>query len=104
LISYPAAAFATGWLVERAPQIARWTEKNLRIAEFPLVAALIAGEVIIFAGGCAWLALGIGLGWQTALRQGALPFLPGEIIKMALIVIAIEGFNFSRRNSQRESV
>jgi biotin transport system substrate-specific component len=101
LISYPAAAFVTGWLVERATGLGRFGGKNLRLAEFPLIGALISGEAIIFAGGCAWLALGMGLGWSVALHQGALPFLPGEIIKLGLIVIAIEGFNLSRRKSPR---
>ena len=101
MISYPAAAFVTGWLVERATGLGRFGGKNLRLAEFPLIGALISGEAIIFAGGCAWLALGMGLGWSVALHQGALPFLPGEIIKIGLIVIIIEGFHLSRRKSPR---
>jgi biotin transporter BioY len=72
---------------------------NSRFASFPLIGALISGEAIIFLGGCAWLALGVGLGWQVALNQGALPFVPGEIIKIALIVAAVGGFQLFQRKS-----
>jgi biotin transport system substrate-specific component len=99
LISYPAAAFVTGWLVERGSQAGSVRGGNSRLAGFPLIGALISGETVIFLGGCAWLALGSGLGWQVALNQGALPFLPGEIVKMALIVAAVGGFQLSRRKS-----
>ncbi|MGA7915744.1 MAG: biotin transporter BioY [Candidatus Acidiferrales bacterium] len=99
LISYPAAAFVTGWLVERGAQIAAGRAVNSRFSGFSLVGGLIFGEAIIFAGGCAWLALGLGFGWRLALEQGALPFLPGEIVKMALIVAALGGLHLFRRKS-----
>jgi biotin transport system substrate-specific component len=103
LISYPAAAFVTGWLAERAGKFGRSGQANLRLAEFPLIAALISGEAIIFVGGCAWLVLGTGLGWNLALQQGALPFVPGEIIKMGLVVVAVAGFNLTRRKSSKDA-
>jgi biotin transport system substrate-specific component len=89
LLAYPPAAFLTGWLVERgaANSIVRF------------VGALLSGEFMIFLGGCAWLAAGIGLGWHAALVQGALPFLPGEMIKMALIVVYVRGIEFARRDA-----
>jgi biotin transport system substrate-specific component len=97
LFSYPVAAFVTGWLVERGAKIAR--EGGSRLAGLSLVGALIAGEAIIFACGCAWLALFLGTGWGLALQQGALPFFPGEIIKMALIVVAAGGLQLARREA-----
>jgi biotin transporter BioY len=39
------------------------------------------------------------MGWSTALKIGALPFVPGEIIKMALIVAAVGGFALARRKA-----
>jgi biotin transporter BioY len=41
----------------------------------------------------------LGLGWKLALNQGALPFIPGEIIKMALIVAAVGGFQIFQRKA-----
>ncbi|MFZ0886314.1 MAG: biotin transporter BioY [Candidatus Acidiferrales bacterium] len=99
LISYPVAAYVTGWLVERGSQIAAARAGNSRFAAFPLIGGLISGEAIIFAGGCAWLAVGLGFGWQVALQQGALPFVPGEIVKMAVIVTAVGGLQLFRRKS-----
>jgi biotin transport system substrate-specific component len=99
LLSYPAAAFVTGWLVERGAQIGLARRANSHFAGLRLISALISGEAIIFLGGCVWLALGLGLGWKLALDQGALPFIPGEIIKMALIVAAIGGFQIFQRKA-----
>ncbi len=99
LFSYPAAAFVTGWLVERSAKVGRLSEGGSRLAGFPLIGALITGEAVIFAGGCAWLALFMGMGWGAALSQGALPFIPGEIIKMALIVVAAGGLQLAGREA-----
>ncbi len=104
LVSYPFAAFVAGWIAERTPKMAD-RDANATLATQPatqagsLVAALIAGEAVIFFGGCAWLASGLGLGWRTAFAQGALPFIPGEIFKVALIVLAAGGFQLARRKS-----
>ena len=99
LISYPAAAFVTGWLVERGTKIGLARKANSRFAGLSLISALISGEAIILLGGCAWLALGLGLGWKLALNQGALPFIPGEIIKIALIVAAVGGFQIFQQKT-----
>src|ERR1700720_559421 len=59
LLAYPIAAFSTGWLVERGASKA-----------VPLLAgALFCGEIVIFAGGCAWLAIAMHLGWSAAFHQ-----------------------------------
>jgi biotin transport system substrate-specific component len=99
LLSYPVAAFVTGWLVERGAKIVGAREGGSRLAGLSLVGALIAGEAIIFAFGCAWLALFLRMGWGLALQLGALPFVPGEIIKMALIVVAAGGLDLARREA-----
>ena len=91
LFAYPPAAFLTGWLVERDSSV-----RFLRFAGTRLAGALFSGEALIFAGGCAWLALGMGLGWSRALAAGLLPFLPGEIFKMLLIVAAVRGVELAR--------
>jgi biotin transport system substrate-specific component len=97
LFSYPAAAFVTGWLVERSAKLGNAREGGSWLAGLPLIGALISGEAIIFTCGCAWLALLLGKGWGEAWSLGALPFLPGEIIKMALIVVAASGLQLTRR-------
>jgi biotin transport system substrate-specific component len=86
LLAYPPAAFVTGWLAEYIS-----AQRFSRFAIVRLTGALISGEAIIFAGGCAWLALGMRLGWTSAIYAGALPFIPGEIIKIALILAVVRG-------------
>ena len=86
LLAYPSAAFVTGWLTEC---ISARGFSRLRIVQ--MTSALVSGEAIIFAGGCAWLALGMRLGWAGAIYAGALPFIPGEIIKIALILAIVRG-------------
>jgi biotin transport system substrate-specific component len=89
LLAYPPAAFATGWLLE----------SSAADSVLGLVAALSCGEGLIFLGGCGWLALGLGRGWIYALGAGAIPFLPGEVLKMALIVAIVRGAESLRRKS-----
>jgi biotin transport system substrate-specific component len=101
LLAYPPAAFATGWLVERFAGAARNARTTIsRFADIKLLGALLTGEAIIFVGGCTWLTLGMRLGWANSWRAGALPFLPGEVLKMSLIVAAVGGFEYSRRKVQ----
>lgn len=99
LFSYPFAAFVTGWLVERSAKIGNARDGGWRLVGLRLIGALISGEAIIFACGCAWLALFLRIGLSAALRQGALPFIPSEIIKMALIVVAAGGLQLARREA-----
>ena len=91
LLAYPAAAFLTGWLVER----------GARASALRLAGALVAGEAVTFAGGCAWLATAFGMGFSGALAAGLLPFVPGELIKMALVVVAVRGVERASSRSAR---
>jgi len=91
LLAYPAAAFLTGWVVER----------SARASTLRLSGALVAGEAVTFAGGCAWLATAYGMGFSGALAAGLLPFVPGELIKMALVVVAVQGVERASSGSAR---
>ena len=77
LLSYPIAAFVTGWLAER-----RFDRRYLTSA-----LAMAAGLAIIFAAGVAWLAWfaqPAHVGLDAALRTGLYPFVPADIIKVFL--------------------
>jgi biotin transport system substrate-specific component len=78
LWAYPAAAFVTGWLVERAG----------RASALRLALALVPGQALIFAGGWAWLAIASGFGARAAFFAGVAPFLAGDVVKIALVVMA----------------
>ena len=71
LLAYPAAAFLAGWIAERgAGKFAR------------VVMAALAAEVVLFAGGLAWLVV-LTHGATQAMNFGLYPFLFAEIIKIA---------------------
>ncbi len=91
LLSYPLAAYVIGWLVER--------RKDSSAAR--LAGALLAGEAIIFALGCAWLGQVMHAGLAGALAGGLVPFLPGEGIKIALVIAAVRGVEYAQGRAER---
>lgn len=95
LMAYPFAAFVTGWLSERASAAASHLTAAVRAGL--LGGALLAGEFVIFLGGCAWLASGLHLGWNQAVTLGAIPFIASELIKIALIFATVGGIEIFRR-------
>jgi biotin transport system substrate-specific component len=50
------------------------------------VLAMITGSLIIYALGVAWLKTVTGFGWEKALTVGAVPFVPGDALKIAAAV------------------
>ena len=74
LMSYPLAAFVTGYLAQR----------GLDRRYLTSVAAMVAGLVIIFTGGVLWLAFGAHAGLAGAVRTGLVPFIPADIVKVLL--------------------
>ncbi|MDA2912605.1 biotin transporter BioY [Acidobacteriia bacterium AH_259_A11_L15] len=83
LWAYPLAAFLLGWIVARSEvstRARRW---------LGLLAGVLAAEVVIFAAGMAWLKILTQASWSAATVQGLLPFLPGELAKVALLTICL---------------
>ncbi|MDT5271910.1 MAG: biotin transport system substrate-specific component [Acidobacteriota bacterium] len=73
LLAFPAAAYVTGHLAERG-----WDRRFVTAA-----AAMALGSLVILACGWAWLAL-MFKGSAEAFRLGVAPFLPGDVLKVAL--------------------
>ena len=78
LLAFPAAAYVTGHLAERG-----WDRRFLTAA-----AAMALGSLVILACGWAWLAL-MFKGGAEAFRLGVAPFLPGDVVKVALAAAAL---------------
>ena len=77
LMSYPFAAFVTGWLAERGFDRRYLTS----------VLALAAGLAVIFTFGVSWLAwfaAPVPAGLSTALATGLYPFIPVDLVKIAI--------------------
>lgn len=75
IVGFLAAAYLVGFLAQRG-----WDRKIITT-----VAAMLTGEVVIYAFGLCWLAFVMrGAGIQNVLAVGLYPFLLGEVIKIAL--------------------
>jgi biotin transport system substrate-specific component len=74
LVGFIAAAYLVGRLVERG-----W-DRRLRTA----APAMALGSAVIYAFGLAWLTLYLGVPLARALALGVWPFIPGDILKLAL--------------------
>ena len=79
LIGFAAAAYVTGHLAERG-----WHRSI-----FTAVGAMLAGGVVIYACGLAWLSRFVPS--SSVLATGLVPFLPGEAIKMAVASCVLPG-------------
>ena len=74
LVAFPAAAFITGAFAEHG-----WDKR------YPTaVAAMAIGSAIIFLGGWAWFAILTNTSPVAAFKLAVLPFLLGDVIKIAL--------------------
>ena len=105
LLAFPAAAFLLGWLVERSaarrPAPSKRSEDPAPFAGpdpasgggrrgwWSWLGAVLAAEAVIFVGGLVWLQLLTGSGWREAIVLGLLPFLPGELVKVALLAACL---------------
>lgn len=78
LLAFPAAAFVLGLLVERLPR--GW---------WVWLLGALAAEAVIFAGGVAWLKWIAQANWAQAVALGLLPYLPGEVVKVALLAACL---------------
>ena len=86
LAGFFVAAIAVGWMAERG-----WNTGPLRTAVSGLV-----GMAAIYALGLAWL--GTVVGWdKPVLSFGLWPFLPGEVLKLALMVMIVHLGNTALR-------
>lgn len=76
LFAYPLAAGAAGGVVRGLG----------RVSQNPFLGgalAALAGSVIILSSGVAWLSVFAHVPLSTAFNLGALPFLPGQLVKVA---------------------
>ena len=84
LIAYPVVAFVAGWLWERGSRgFAR------------ALAASVAGEIVLFAGGVSWLMVIAHVPFVQAAAFGLYPFLFAEVIKVMAAAGAASRFRRS---------
>jgi len=76
LVAAPAAAFVTGWLAGGP------ASGTIRIA-----GALAAGVAVLYAGGLSQLSILTGGGIRGLLMLGVVPFVAGDLVKVAVAVV-----------------
>jgi len=76
MIGYLFLAFISGWFVER------WNNYLLQGI------GMIFGTAVCYLFGSMWLAYQAGMEFSAALAVGALPFIPGDIVKIMIGVMA----------------
>lgn len=83
LMSYPAAAFVTGWLALRGFDRRYLTS----------VLAMLAGLLVIYAGGVLWLSAFVpgGPGLAGALQAGVYPFVLPDLVKLFVAAAVLPG-------------
>lgn len=77
LVGFAAAAALTGFLADRG------LDRKVSTA----ILAFLAGQVVIYLFGIAWLS--VLLGFQKAILTGMLPFLLGDALKIAAAALAL---------------
>ena len=85
LWSYPVAAALVGYLVHGSSELR--TPSKVSVPR--LAAAMAAGVVVIYAFGVAGLMYALDLAPVAAVFAGAVPFVPGELVKMAAAVAVV---------------
>lgn len=81
VVGFILCAVLCGLLAERG------ADRTLRTS----VPAMIAGEVVMYAVGVAWLGLSLHVGAGKAVALGLTPFLAGDAVKAALAAVLLPG-------------
>ena len=97
LMAYPLAAFLTGYLAER----------GLDRRYLTSVLAMLAGLVVVYACGAAWLGMfarvgtSAPIGLHAALVTGVYPFIAADVLKLLVAASILPGFWSLLGNSRR---
>jgi biotin transport system substrate-specific component len=81
IVGFVLAAIVTGWLAQQ-----RW-DRRFSSA----VAAMLTGNVLIYAVGLPWLADDQDLGFKETMAEGLAPFIPGDLLKLYLAAALLPG-------------
>jgi biotin transporter BioY len=90
LAGFALAAVVVGWLADRG-----WT-RSLPTS----IAAMLAGEVAIYACGLLWLARFVG--WQHVIAFGLAPFLIGDTFKLVAAALLLPAVWYATRRALGE--
>jgi biotin transport system substrate-specific component len=74
-----------GYLVAYLPAVLliSWTHSRLGRKPWMEITALVLAAGIVYALGVSWLKAVTAMNWAAAMTAGMLPFLPGDVLKIA---------------------
>lgn len=81
ILGFVLAALVVGFLAEE-----RW-DRRFNSA----VAAMLTGNVLVYAAGLPWLAMKADLGFKDTMAEGLAPFVPGDLLKLYLAGALLPG-------------
>lgn len=82
LVAFPLAAALIGWLVQRFGV----DRHPLRMA-----GSMVLCSILILGLGSTWLAIVLQTSMADALAKGAFPFIPGDLVKIAIAALLLPG-------------
>jgi biotin transport system substrate-specific component len=86
LFAYPLAAAVTGMIGQR-----------FRVRFFPALLGAAVGSTVIMTCGVLWLTLYVHYSLASAFFLGAMPFLPGQVVKVLAAAGIVSPLNRLRR-------
>jgi len=95
LLSGPTGGFLAGFLL--APSVVSYFIGGSS-SRFRLIGALLAGTALIFLFGNLWLWKLTGGTLMNTLTLGLVPFIPGAIVKIGLVIAVVEAFKYNRKD------
>lgn len=87
IVGFPIAAFVIGAIVHRQVEPRRLDEVPIPVQ----IVGMLAGLLVIYTLGVAWLAYSTDQAISTAIVQGGLVFVPGDVIKAGAAIALITG-------------
>ncbi len=84
LVGFIFLALIAGYAVDRFPGKISWTALGM-----------VAGTIVLYGLGTAWLAYSAGMTFSQALFAGVVPFIPGDAVKIAIAIMI--GFPVKKR-------
>jgi biotin transport system substrate-specific component len=88
ILAGPTGGYLVGFIVA-AWLVGRMAEHQLDRKIRSMWKVFLAGEAVIYLFGLAWLSLFVG--FQHVLVAGFLPFIPGDLVKLAAATLALPG-------------
>lgn len=95
LLAGPTGGFLAGFLL--APSVVSYFIGGSS-SRFRLIGALLAGTALIFLFGNLWLWKLTGGTLMNTLTLGLVPFIPGAIVKIGLVIAVVEAFKYNRKD------